>query len=245
MKQSIITPAAGKRIIAKALTAHPYVREVLVEGLLVIIAGTTNGYVAEEILKSLGQEEGFTRQGFWRGVVTPTAFDPPEYPPTRDVVIQDGTWQQGKTIFDVTDQLGEGDLVMKGANAFDTHGQAGVHIGSTTGGTVMAAVSAVIGRRSRLLIPVGLEKRISEDINLVARRVNAPGSEGPRLMPMPGEIFTEIDAIRLHTGAEVFLVSAGGVYGAEGAVRLGIEGSTDQVSAAEALITECLDENTP
>ena len=34
---------------------------------LVIIAGTTNGYVAEEILASLGQGEGFTRKGFRRG----------------------------------------------------------------------------------------------------------------------------------------------------------------------------------
>jgi hypothetical protein len=50
IRQYPLTPAAGKRLIAKGLAAHPWVTEVLRTGRLVIVAGTTNGYVAEDIL---------------------------------------------------------------------------------------------------------------------------------------------------------------------------------------------------
>ena len=53
MKQFVITPAAGKRLIAKALVTHSAIQAALKSGTVVIIAGTTNGYVAEEILKSI------------------------------------------------------------------------------------------------------------------------------------------------------------------------------------------------
>jgi hypothetical protein len=64
MKQFIITPAAGKRLIAKALIKHPAVKSALKNGTLVIVAGTTNGYVAEEILMSIGQAAGFFGNAF-------------------------------------------------------------------------------------------------------------------------------------------------------------------------------------
>jgi hypothetical protein len=55
-------------------------------------------------------------------------------------------------------------------------------------------------------------------------------------MYVPGEIFTELDAIKLMTGAEACLVAAGGIYGAEGASWLGITGSEAQIQAAAELI---------
>ena len=52
MKQLLITPAMGKRLIAKTIANHPAVRKALRNGTVVIVAGTTNGYVAEEILRT-------------------------------------------------------------------------------------------------------------------------------------------------------------------------------------------------
>lgn len=69
MKQFLITPAAGKRLIAKALAEHYAIKEVLKKGTLVIIAGTTNGYIAEEILSTLNQAKDFSRDRFFRGIV--------------------------------------------------------------------------------------------------------------------------------------------------------------------------------
>ena len=61
MKQYVITPAAGKRLIGKAVAIHPAVKQALKSGVPVIIAGTTNGYATEEILNSIGDTGDFDR----------------------------------------------------------------------------------------------------------------------------------------------------------------------------------------
>jgi hypothetical protein len=226
----------GKRIIGQGMAAHPDIQRVLEKGTLAIIAGTTNGYVAEEVLKSIGQGEGFSRTGFRRGVTVAPGAKVAQADFPGDVVITDGQWQPGKTIVDVTDDLQEGDVVLKGANAFDAEGYPAVQIGHPKGGTIMAALAAVIGRRAQLIMPVGLEKRVLEPVNDLAELCNAPDATGPRLFPVPGEIFTELDALWLLTRAEVSLIAAGGIYGAEGAYWLGVSGSEEQVQAAAELI---------
>jgi hypothetical protein len=236
MKQFCVTTAMGKRLIGKGMVQHPDVQRVLEGGTLVIIAGTTNGYVAEEILASLGQAEGFVREGFRRGMMVAPGAQAPDLNFPGDVVIRDGQWDVGKTIFDVAEDLKAGDVVLKGGNALDPWGQAAVYVGHPQGGTVLAATSAVVGRRVRLIVPIGLEKRVFEDVNVLAMQCNAPGAQGPRLFPMASEAFTEIDAVRLLTGAEALLLAAGGIYGAEGGVMLGVTGSDAQIEAATALI---------
>ncbi len=245
MLQFVLTVAAAKRLIGKALAAHPAVKAASRTATLVIIAGTTNSYVAEEILRKLGQAESFSKKRFFRGIVLPpgrtteTGRLPEESGFPGDVVIVNGIWQKGKTIFDVGDGLREGDIILKGANALDlTRKQAAVLIGHPQGGTTITTLQAAVGRRVRLILPVGLEKRVPGDLMELAARMNAPGSSGFRLLPVPGEVFTEIDAIRLLCGAEAEMVAAGGVGGAEGAVWLALSGSEEQMARAEALMRE-------
>lgn len=243
MKQFLLTPAAGKRLIGIALAAHPAIQAALSSGTLVIVAGTTNGYIAEEILKNLGQADGFSRKSFFRGVVLPPGKTtaqgrlPDESGFPGDVVIVKGIWQKGKSIFDVADGMKEGDIILKGANALDLACRhAAVLIGHPQGGTTIAALQASTGRRVRLILPVGLEKRIPGDLMSLASRLNLPGQSGFRLLPVPGEVFTEIDAIRLMTGAEAEIIAAGGISGAEGSVWLAVEGDEEEVERAEVLL---------
>lgn len=244
MKQYVLTPAAGKRLIGKALVSHPVVSSVLKTGTIVIIAGTTNGYVAEEILASIGQEQGFSRRKFFRGITLPPHRpasesgrlpDENEFP--GDVVITNGIRQKGKTIFDVVNDLKEGDVILKGANALDLrHQRAAILIGHPRAGTIGAAFQAVVGRRVHLLLPVGLEKRIDGDLDAIARQLNAPAAKGPRFFPVPGQVFTEIDAIALLTGANAELIAGGGVCGAEGSIWLAVNGTDQQISDADSLM---------
>lgn len=244
IKQFLITPAAGKRLIAKALAKYPVITESLESGTVVIIAGTTNGYVAEELLSKIDQLEGFSRKRFFRGIVLPPGGpvtstgrvkDESEFP--GDVIIKDGTWQKGLTIFDIVDELKEGDIIMKGANALNLPlRQAGIYIGDPLGGTIGAALQAVVGRRVRLILPVGIEKRVYSDLNDLALRLNVPGAQGPRLLPVPGEIFTEIEAISFLTGAKAEQVAGGGVRGAEGSVWIAVSGNEEQIESAENLL---------
>ena len=244
MKLFVITPACGKRLIGKALTVHPAILDSLKSGTVVIVAGTTNGYVAEEILMRIDQAEGFARRRFFRGITLPpsrptteTGRLPDENAFPGDVIIVNGLWQKGKTIFDVINDLKEGDIILKGANALDLlRGQAAIFIGHPKAGTIGVALQAVIGRRVRLILPVGLEKRTVGNLTDLAIRLNAPGAQGPRLLPVPGQVFTEIDAISLLTGATAELVASGGVCGAEGCFWLGVSGTPEQIQAAEKLL---------
>jgi hypothetical protein len=63
MKQFIVTPSASKRLIAKAMASHNVVLNALKSRIVVIVASTTNGYIAEEILKTLNMQ-GFFFQTF-------------------------------------------------------------------------------------------------------------------------------------------------------------------------------------
>jgi len=236
LKQYGVTTAMGKRLIAKAMAVHPSVKTALAEGTLVIVAGTTNGYVAEEILGALGQGEGFSRVGFHRGLTVAPGAHAAKVDFPGDVVIRQGQWQRGLTIYDAVDGLRAGDVVLKGANAFDARGQPAVQIGHPQGGTILLALQALIGRRVQLIVPVGLEKRVFGDVHDLALRCNASGQSGLRYIPFPGQIFTELDAIRLLTGAEACLLAAGGVWGAEGSYWLGLTGSPGQLEDADELI---------
>ena len=244
MKQFSLTPAAGKRLIAKAIAAHTHVLAALKNGTVAIIAGTTNGYVAEEVLALIGEAQNFKKNRFFRGIILPPARPkkedgrlPDESGFPGDVVISNGVWQKGKTIFDVVNDLKENDVIMKGANAVNLEDRrAAILIGHPQAGTVGAALPAYYGRRVRLIIPVGLEKRVSGNLDELAARINEPGVQGPRLLPVPGEIVTELDAIALLTGARARLIAAGGVGGAEGSVWLAIDGDAGREEQAMALL---------
>ena len=144
MRQFLITPAAGKRLIGKAMVAHPEIRRALACGTIIIVAGTTNGYVAEEIFATIGGVAGFTRSRFFRGITLPPfrpitdtgrLLDESEFP--GDVIITNGVWQKGKTIFDVVDDLKEGDIILKEANALDLNRKrAAIYIGHPKGGKI-------------------------------------------------------------------------------------------------------------
>ena len=250
MKQFLITPSAGKRLIAKTIANHPAVRKALKNGTVVIVAGTTNGYVAEEILKTYNIANDFSRKHFFRGITMP-----PNAPVTKegrladeskfpgDVVITGGVWQKGKTIADVVDDLKEGDVILKGANALDlTNRRAAILIGHPKAGTIGLALPAVVGRRVKLIIPVGLEKRINGDLDELAARLNAPGAGGYRLLPVQGEVFTELEALTALTAANVELIAAGGVCGAEGSVWIAVTGEPEQEEFAEQVIASVADE---
>lgn len=244
MFQVTITPAAGKRLIARAVIQHTDVKKALSSGTVVIIAGTTNSYVAEEILKLTGQTDGFTRNRFFRGIILPPNIpitdsgrlsDESGFP--GDVVLVNGKWQKGKTVFDVIDDLKEGDVILKGANSVDLkEKKAAILIGHPKGGTIAISMQAVIGRRVRLIVPVGLEKRVTGNLDELAKKLNTPGSTGPRLYPVPGEIITELEAVYLLSGADAKLVAGGGVCGAEGSVWLAVDGQPDELTTIKAII---------
>ena len=96
-------------------------------------------------------------------------------------------------------------------------------------------IGTIYGRKLRLLIPVGLEKEIPGDIVEASEMVAAEDEALTPILslwPVYGDIFTEIEAFLALTGATATPVAAGGIAGAEGALRLLLTGGPKQVQEA-------------
>ena len=120
--------------------------------------------------------------------------------------------------------------------------KAAIYIGHPKAGTIGTALQAIVGRRVRLILPVGLEKRIPGDLDELALKLNSPGLTGPRLLPVIGDIFTEIEALNLLCGVQTDIIAAGGVAGAEGSVWLGISGKEESVKKAGKILSSLISE---
>ena len=132
---------------------------------------------------------------------------------------------------------------MKGANALDlTRKQAALLIGHPKAGTIGLVLPAVVGRRVKLMIPVGLEKRVNGDLHVLAEKLNAPAASGYRFLPVPSEVFTELEALKLLSGAEAELIAAGGVCGAEGSCWVTVTSTKEQEDAAEKVFASVASE---
>jgi len=233
----VLTVAQSKRLIAKGVARYQPVRDALASGTVAIAKGGTNAYVVEEILgKPIEKRRYVPGQVLPRGVSRADAGLAADVP---DVVLVNGKPVEGATATGAVADMRPGDVVIKGANALNYAARlAGLLVGHPTGGTMGAVAGTLVARRIRLLIPIGLEKETPADIVEAARTLEEEGGDGPSLWPLHGDLFTEIEALRVLCGVEAVPIGAGGVAGAEGAVWLACFGEPEQIAAVEALADE-------
>ncbi len=234
-EEIILTVSEGKRLIGLGVAALPAVRRALQAGTIGLARGSTNGYVAEAILG-----RPIDRVGFTTGVTLPAGRKPSELRGDREVgelVIERGIVVANKTLAEAARAMGPEDVLIKGANALNYRKQvAGILIQNAAGGTIGGIIGAVMGRRITLVLPVGLEKEMAFDI-VEANRALERHLKPPRsLWPVTGIIVTEIEALNLLTGVDAMQIGAGGIGGAEGSIRLLIQGTPEQMQAAGRLL---------
>ncbi|MFH1086233.1 MAG: hypothetical protein V1772_10780 [Chloroflexota bacterium] len=232
----VLTVSESKRLIAKGVAALDWVQARLRQGIVVVSTGSTNGYVYEELT---GQT--IDKRAYLTGRTLP-AKGAPRWNMARipDMVFVNGAPEPAMDRYNVLERMQPGDVFIKGANALNyREGIAGVTIGSPTGGTLGALMGPLYGKKLRLLIPVGLEKEVPYDI-LEASALLAEPDERlgavHALWPVQGEIFTEIEAFHTLCGVEAAPVAAGGLAGAEGALRWLLIGEADDVRRAATLV---------
>lgn len=234
--QVILTVSEGKRLIAKAVAQMPVVKKALQDGMVIIGRGTTNTYVAEELT---GQKiaHGAYVIGWTGPAVGGRTLDSTER--MEEIVLVKGEVLPDLSMDDALKQLKAGDVVIKGANALDRKRQlAGVLIGggpNSSSGTTGKLMPVVVGRKAHLIIPIGLEKQVDEDVVEIANKMREPLeslNSIPSMFLLNGHILTEIEALELLAGVSVFQAAAGGIGGAEGAARLICRGTREQVERA-------------
>ena len=234
----ILTVSEGKRLIAKGVAQLPIVKRAMDSGIVAVCKGTTNAYVAEELL---GRE--IEKTGYVLGATLPAKGPEREdLLPTSipDLVLRDGQVADDMTTcMDAFKKMGPSDVIIKGGNALDyPTGQAGVLVGHPEGGTVGAMIGHVYGRKINVVIPIGLEKQVATGLESPQTELLAASGpvNSPSLWVFEGEIITELEAIELLADVEASQIGAGGIAGAEGAVWLSVSGSDEAVAAATEIV---------
>ena len=238
----VLTVSQSKRLIAQGVVNHPVVKAAFNNGNIGICRGTTCSYVAGEFLEHELEPFSYTT-----GITLPREPYPEINTPknaVHDIVIRRGEiHMDGETVIEAAKSMNPGDVIVKGANALNyKKGIAGCIVGHPMGGTVGGFWGLLYGRKIRLVIPVGLEKETACDIQTVSN-LTIEENPGNSLMPMTGIIITEIEAIKELTGADVYQMAAGGIRGAEGAVRLLVEGTHEQIKKVKSIISDIEHEN--
>jgi hypothetical protein len=230
--QVVLTVSEGKRLIAKAVTQLPVVRGALAKGTVIVCKGTTNTYVAEELLGQTIEHGAFVL-----GRTFPARRDQGfgSVKPIKEVVFMDGKRVDMDWV-EALRELEPGDVVIKGGNALNHDEKVvGVIATSMDGGTSGKVVPYVTARKAHLVIPIGLEKQVSGDVIHIADTLRQPVASSrriPSMFPLRGHIVTEIEALEILTDVTAIQIGAGGVGGAEGAVRLLIRGTKTAVEEA-------------
>ena len=228
-----LTVAEAKRLIAKGIAKHPQVQERLKQGTIVIMTGSTNTYIAEELV-NLSEPHG----SFVIGYITPVGA--PNFKEgiasTGDITIIDGQRVEISSE-EALKNAKKGDIVFKGANILNYEKkQSALCIGSPTGGPARLAHET----EADLFVPVGLEKETSCDLAAIADVLtNKPQDvAAPRIWLHPSDavIYTEIEAIKTIANVNVIAYAVGGIYGREGGVSLAIYGKKDEVQKALDLV---------
>jgi hypothetical protein len=234
-RQFVLTVAESKRLIAKAVAALPEVMHAMEERTVVVATGTTNAYVLEELW---GKK--IDKRAYRSGITTPKEPEKDATPQAEK--IPDKVFIKGKVAeeydrVNIAPHLKKGDIYIKGANVINYEDDiAGILIGGMDGATIGNTIGHIIGKQVNLIIPIGLEKLTYEDINTLHLLAAEEDFEGPRMWPIVGTIVTEIEALGILTGVDAYLYSAGGIAGAEGSVRLMIEGTEEEVKETLELI---------
>ena len=171
----VLTVSEGKRLIAKAVPEVPVVKNALEHGTVIICKGTTNTYVAEEIL---GERIPHGAYVYGRTYPAEGGKRLERAESIGEIVLVKGKRQADLSLAAAVEQLEPGDVVMKGANALDYERQtAGVFTGPPAGGTSGTIMPYVIARKAHLVIPVGLEKQVAGPVFDLANKMREPCRE--------------------------------------------------------------------
>lgn len=229
------TPPESKRLIGRAVAAMPQVQAALRDDLIVIAHGSTNVYVTEEITGTMPQARGTFLSGqIFNGIMC--QVEPREKGPM--VVLERGKLVPPKpTMEQVLSAGGPGAIFIKGANAVDPDGNAGVFCAHPGCGTIGFAMGWIAGRGISLVVPVGLEKLVPS-VPAAAKQLGHDRlyyQTGFQIGMMPlvnATVVTEVGAFRILFGLDAVHVGSGGNSGSEGTVVLVATGDKEALDRA-------------
>ncbi len=230
----VLNPAESRRLLAKATVALPEVQNAYKNGMIIIARGITTAFVSEELFGIKIEKKGNQTVG---NICNGMTNANPGAPPCTWHVTRKGKVVEGADSNVEILDFGPEDVFIKGGNAIDMEGNAGVFASGMKGGTIGMCWPIVTPRGSHLIMPIGLEKLVPSVIE-AARHTGvyyfkySLGLPAKLVPVVVGKVLTEIQAIGVLTGVRAYHVGSGGIGGSEGAVVLALEGDEKRVEKA-------------
>jgi hypothetical protein len=232
------TPWESKRLIGKAVAALPEVQHALEHAQIVISHGSTNVYVAEEIMGEMAERDRYVSGQVINGILCQTQ---PEEKPAMIRLVEGKPVPPVPTMEETLAGWDDTSIFIKGANAVDAEFNAGVFNAHHAAGTIGWAYGAICGTGIPLIVPIGLEKLVpsvraaSQELGH-AKADYFYGTKIGMLPIMNGKVVTEIQAFDILFGLTAVHVGGGGVSGSEGTVVLSVTGEEAEVRKAIELV---------
>jgi len=233
-----LNPSESRRLLAKAVAALPEVQNAWKNGMIIIARGVTSAYISEELFKisvepKAGQTIGMVVNGM-------TDANPGSPPCTWHVIRKGKVVENADSNVEILD-FGPDDVFIKGANAIDKEGNAGIMTSSVKGGTWGMFTPIVTSRGSHLIIAAGLEKMVPSVVDAcnhsgIYYYKYSMGLPAKLVPAITGQLVTEIQALAVLAGVKAVHICSGGVGGSEGAVVLALEGDEAHVQKAFDLV---------
>lgn len=233
-----LIPAESRRLIAKAVVQMEEIKIAKQKAYIILNGGTTNGYIAQELLGMTDLEP----QKFTAGINTHRLLcvtDADKRTPFP-IILHKGE-RSSKTLPEALEDFHIETVLIKGANAIDPEGNVGVITSGFDGGTIGATYGTATSQGLKYIFAVGLEK-------LVASVKEASAWAGAKTMDYTmgadfgmfcipnGTVVTEIEALKILAGVEAKHIASGGVGESAGSVVLVIKGEKGNVKQAISIM---------
>jgi hypothetical protein len=233
-----LIPSESRRLIAKAVVQMEEIKIAKQKAYIIVNGGTTNGYVAQELIGmgDLACEKFTAGTNTHRLLCVTDADKRTPFP----IVLYKGQ-RSDKTLAEALKDFHIETVVIKGANAIDSFGNAGVIAAGFDGGTMGATLGTVVSQGLKYLVPVGLEKMIPSVDEACAwtgaKTIDYTIGADFGMFRLPNaNIVTEIEALRVLADVEARHVASGGVGESAGSVVLVIEGEKAKVQEAVSIV---------
>ena len=249
----VLTSTEAKKFIAKSLVRkNGAMKKALKEGIVLLHPSTSTVFIYEELVGKIPEGLCFV------GAIAPKAtcisrefeevaaqrkegFD--QRDATFSWAFKKGEFIKGVPLGECLNEMGPGDLYVKGVNTIDPNGNAGVLTANPDGGTITRAMSYARQKRFGILLIATSNKLINTSIEEASKATGRDKLDGAMGIPtslfkVDGSLVTEKEAFQWH-GIKATSISGGGLCEAEGAFVYVLEGNEGAIKACLELIGEC------
>jgi hypothetical protein len=239
-----LTPEESKRLIAKAVIQMDVVRKAKEDGIIGLARCSSCAYIVEELTGKKMDNLMRYCSGYIGGPGSCAVLNTEQ---GKLLVLDHGRerwlhYSEGN-ILKFIDEMDQDDVIIKSGNVIDPSGQVGTLVAHPTGGEAGYYLPYILAKGIHLIVPTLISKSIPFPLSrlltsLGTSRIRVDRTHGIvcGMIPLPGTVVTELDAIRLLSGAEALPIAVNGIGSGRGSVTLLVEGPEKEVDAAWKII---------